>query len=61
MKLILENKKVSGYINKIYEIDGEREARKIPVLHVDLILDYNILQSLEEEIIKDILYKAIKG
>ena len=41
MKLILENKKVGGYINKIYEIDGEREARKIPVLHVDLILDYN--------------------
>ncbi len=61
MKLILENKKVGGYINKIYEIDGEREARKIPVLQVDLILDYNILQSLEEEIIKDILYNAIKG
>ena len=61
MKLILENKKVGSYINKTYEIGGKREERKIEVLHVDLILDYNVLNSLEEDIIKDILYKAIKG
>lgn len=61
MKLILENKKVGSYMNKPYVKDGNYEERKIQVLHVDLILDYNILQSLEEDIIKDILYKAIKG
>ena len=55
MKLILENKKVGSYINKIYEIDGKREARQKSILCVDLILDRDILYSLEEDIVKDIL------
>lgn len=60
-KLFIESKCTTGVIEKKTIIsDKVSRINKVKVAMIDMTIDINMLKSLDEEVVKDMLYKHIK-